>query len=254
MQKPSDPTSSAEDSPVRTSRPPAREPVWRGSAPAFGGSTQGSFASYDPDSSSWKTFQLCLGGASETYSETWPRAGTMRSGTAFQRQPSAPLTAVTGSSWSRRWQTPQVADSRTNSHNTGSNRRDKTESSLGSQALKHWPTPTSKLGDARRGFPSAATGASRLAEGRRNLDDAAATMWPTATATATATDAKASGAAKYSTESGRHSGTTLTDATCRSGRPLPTTCTHGGECKPTLNPRFVEWLQGFPIGHTDLEP
>lgn len=33
-------------------------------------------------------------------------------------------------------------------------------------------------------------------------------MWPTATAT----DAKASGAAGYSTASGRHSGTTLTDA------------------------------------------
>lgn len=36
-------------------------------------------------------------------------------------------------------------------------------------------------------------------------------LWPTATAT----DAKASGAAGYSTDSGRHSGTTLTDAAVR---------------------------------------
>jgi hypothetical protein len=41
------------------------------------------------------------------------------------------------------------------------------------------------------------------------------------------------------------SGTSLTDATCRSGRPLPATCTHGSACKPSLNPRFVAWLMGF---------
>ena len=31
-----------------------------------------------------------------SYSETWPRAGMMRNGTAYQRRPLAPLTAVTG--------------------------------------------------------------------------------------------------------------------------------------------------------------
>lgn len=29
-----------------------------------------------------------------------------------------------------------------------------------------------------------------------------------------------------------------------SGRPAPTTCTHGGTCLPTLNPVFVAWLMG----------
>jgi len=64
------------------------------------------------------------------------------------------------------------------------------------------------------------------------------------TATATATDAKASGAAGYSTSSGRHSGTTLTDALLgaassgRSGR---------------LNPQLSEWVMGLPIGWTDSE-
>lgn len=42
-------------------------------------------------------------------------------------------------------------------------------------------------------------------------------LWPTATAG----DAKASGAAGYSTESGRHSGTTLTDAAVRGLWPTP---------------------------------
>jgi hypothetical protein len=56
--------------------------------------------------------------------------------------------------------------------------------------------------------------------------------------TPTAGDAKMSGSEGYSTESGRHSGTTLTDATGRLG---------------PLNPTWVEWLMGFPSGWTVLE-
>lgn len=101
--------------------------------------------------------------------------------------------------------------------------------------------------------------------------------WPTATAT----DAKASGAAGYSTASGRHSGTTLTDAAVRLW-PTPSAARYGsnrgggaGRVGPTrpsldsiargplggtprpgvtttvLNPEFVETLMGFPIGWTD---
>lgn len=97
-----------------------------------------------------------------------------------------------------------------------------------------------------------------------------ARLWPTPTAG----DEKASGAAGYSTASGRHAGTTLTDAAVRNwptpsatdgkgstkpgqrrrqledalhGLPVPTTCAHGGECRRMLNPRFVAWLMGFPL-------
>lgn len=77
----------------------------------------------------------------------------------------------------------------------------------------------------------------------------AAAKWPTPTSG----DHKRSGAAGYSTASGRHEGTPLTDATCRSGRPAPTTCSHGGECRWRLNPRFVEWLMGFPEGWIDVD-
>lgn len=54
-------------------------------------------------------------------------------------------------------------------------------------------------------------------------------LWPTATVG----DSKQSGAAGYSTESGRHSGTTLTDTVKTTG-------------KKKLNPLFVTWLQGLP--------
>lgn len=63
--------------------------------------------------------------------------------------------------------------------------------------------------------------------------------------TPTASDAKSSGAAGYSTASGRHSGTTLTDAVLgaapagRTGK---------------LNPRLSEWMQAFPSGWIRSEP
>lgn len=99
------------------------------------------FAAYDPGTRSWKTSRVSLLGESETYSATWPRSGTTRSGTAFPLSPSAPLIDVIGSSW--------------------------------------LPTPTARLGDPKRGLPSPALAQRRRASGRRNLDDAV--MWPTPT-------------------------------------------------------------------------
>lgn len=57
-----------------------------------------SFAWFDRDSWSWKTSQRCLVEGWATYSESFPRAGTMRNGIAYRRQASAPLTGGTGSS------------------------------------------------------------------------------------------------------------------------------------------------------------
>jgi hypothetical protein len=64
------------------------------SARVFGQNTLESFASYDPDTSSWKTSQLSLLADSTPYSETWPRAGMMRNGTSYRLQPLAPRTSV----------------------------------------------------------------------------------------------------------------------------------------------------------------
>lgn len=63
--------------------------------------------------------------------------------------------------------------------------------------------------------------------------------------TPTAADYKASGAAGYSTQSGRHSGTTLTDAV--------TGAASAGRTGK-LNPRLSEWMQGFPLGWMSSEP
>nr|WP_051211364.1 hypothetical protein [Sphingomonas sp. LH128] len=41
-------------------------------------------ASFDPNSSEWKTSQLSLDGELERFSETWPRSGMMLNGTAYR--------------------------------------------------------------------------------------------------------------------------------------------------------------------------
>ena len=61
----------------------------------------------------------------------------------------------------------------------------------------------------------------------------------------TASDSRETGAAGYSTSSGRHSGTTLTDAVlgaASAGR------------RGKLNPRLSEWIMGIPVGWTSCGP
>lgn len=72
-----------------------------------------SFAKWDHGSSSWRTFQVTLAGHLDEFSATWPRAGGVLNGTAFLRQPSAPLTSAIGSSYSpdrRRYPTPTARE------------------------------------------------------------------------------------------------------------------------------------------------
>ena len=178
-----------------------------------GASFLGSLAWFDRDGSSWKTSQRLLLGGWASFSETWPRAGMMRSGIAFPLQPSAPLTGATGSSWSRgEYPTPSATEygSAQNEGEVSHDRPTRGTPSLSTYA-RRWPTPTA--GDAKR-------------SGTRSREHGA------------------------SETTAANEGTSLTDATCRSGRPLPMICRHGGECRPTLNPRFVEWLMGFPLGWT----
>jgi len=94
-------------------------------------------------------------------------------------------------------------------------------------ALANWPTPTAR--DWKSGAASPAT----LERNSRPLSEFVQAE--------TASDAKASGAAGYSTAN-RHSGTTLTDATVR--QPNVT---------GSLNPNWVEQLQNLPDGWTDIE-
>lgn len=78
-----------------------------------GQSSSESFAKLGPDGSWLRTCrgysQLTMDGSSETYSETWPRAGTMQNGIAYRQQPLVPRISGTGSSL---WPTPKARDYR----------------------------------------------------------------------------------------------------------------------------------------------
>jgi hypothetical protein len=135
-----------------------------------------------------KTSQRCFIEGYQTFSETFPRSGTMRSGTVFQLPPLVRLTDATGSGL---LPTPGAWDDRL-------------------------PNPKIHEAIARH----AAKGVNK----QMGLRDAV--MWPT------------------STQDGNYN---RKGASEKSGDGLATAV--GG----SLNPTWVEWLMGFPLGFTDLE-
>lgn len=231
----------AAGSPARISVTPARALGSLASGPGSGASTFESFASFDLDSSSWRTSQRCLLEGWTSYSETWPRAGMMRSGTAYRLPPLAPLTAVTGSSSSPAWATPGAMDGEMNERLATWVARHRRKSSQGIRL--HRPL-------------------------RIEVQ-----MWPTACA-ADSKSARNATSGRSDPESAHHSGVTLTDAI----RLWPTAQAHDGTGPPgkgtrerggrqadlhvavgapaglRLNPSWVESLMGFPSGWTLCEP
>lgn len=103
-----------------------------------------------------------------------------------------------------------------------------------------WPTPMARLGDAKRGIPSPALAQRRWDSGRRNLDDAVA-LWPTPLAK----DYRSGRFENPDRKAARNGGATLSETVARIEH-----STGVG----TLNPTWLEWLQGLPIGWTEPGP
>ena len=185
--------SSAAGFPAKTSAQPERAQGLPVSDPASGQRLPDWLANYDPATSSWRTSQLCLDGALEPYSETWPRSGMTRSGIAYRLPPLVPLTAGTefGS-----WLTPRASD------------------------FKGSASPQSASGAVRRqGRPTNLPEMVQLVSHR---------MWPTPT---------------------RHNA----QETAAPSEYLRNTPTLAAQAGGALNPTWVEWLMGFPLGWTDLK-
>jgi hypothetical protein len=82
---------------VRISRRPAKvEELMKANEAAYGENNSGALTFYDRQSQQWKTSQLCLNGTLAEFSEAWPRSGTMRNGTVYQRPPLVPRISATG--------------------------------------------------------------------------------------------------------------------------------------------------------------
>jgi hypothetical protein len=135
------PMSSAADSHAKTL-------AWQGGgqgstktpAADYGQSTPVLLAKYDHNTSSWRTSQHCLEGGLTAFSETWPRSGMMRSGTAYQLPPLVRLTDATGSGL---WPTPNTSEAKSDTLNI-KNRVQKGKQIMLCHAVRMFPTPAAR--------------------------------------------------------------------------------------------------------------
>jgi hypothetical protein len=199
------------DSPAKTSAARGERSVLKASAADYGLSLLGSLASFDPASSSWKTSQTSLFGGLTEFSETWPRSGLMRNGTAYQLAPLAPLTNATEFGL---LPTPTSGSGRTGAHHPFDGR---SRARAKARALGLLPTP--RASDADRG-------------GRGDLIQVLRGNKKNSSHKLLSTPRRCSGL--------RSSGSNRTELYESTGRLIG---------KATLR-LFVEWMMGYPAGWT----
>lgn len=270
-------TSSPGDSPARTSAPPEMGPESRASEAAFGEKWQELFVRYDRDSSSWRTHQCLWDEALPWSSVTLPNAGTMRSGFVYQPRRSFSIseilpftTSATGSGSSRKLPTPCAMEPEKNLESFEAKRalpRSQRGGGHGpnlATALKKLPTPNQRdwkdTGPAQgnRKSPNLGTVVHRKLPSPRAqepgstsegygiglaelLEQKSEKARRRKLPTVTQTDARRGVESQEARlRRGAHTGVTLNDALQAPGG--------------SLNPPWVEWLMGWPIGWSDSEP
>ncbi len=181
---------------------------------------------YDLDSHCWKMSQGTFLWDSGVFLGTWPSSGTTRNGIAYPRRPSVPRISVTGCS---SWPTPVNKPGGGMGLDGGSGAREM----LRRQGW--WPTPTvTDMGS------------------RKTPDE-----WDEWTAEMKTRHGNGNGHGRsLAIEAQRFPTPTTQDASNNAGpsqssrNTPPPNAVAGG----ALNPTWVEWLMGFPLGWTDLEP
>jgi hypothetical protein len=205
---------------------------------ASGARCSGWFAKYDPDLSLWKTPQCSLLEDYIEFSETWPQWGMMQSGVCSEQ--TMPELGIGGkeSGSLRNWPTPVRNDYLNSGYQLSKGKpHDTLPGATGSapNKPKNWPTPTAhdRLGAYSEDAITRNDGKSRL--------DMLATLvvhqdrhsFPTP-----GTKGLSNGSGNCEKANKLHEQGILTEQE------------NGGQ----LNPDWVEWLMGWPIGWTRLEP
>ena len=224
-------TSSAEVSPARTSAAQGEgSALSEGSEAVCGESMPGSFARYDRATASWKTHQCLLLGGLESFSETWPRLGIMLRGRCYQLATVAHRTNVRECGSSENIPTPTV--------HGNYNRKGLSKNSGDGLAtyVKKWPTP------CRTDYK----GAGKTGTFRDRLDYAAergrtkSNVYPTPR-----TNVMCGGSGAWA-----QMGRLVRDGKMTDEERHQIGAGNGGK----LNPDWVEWLMGWPIGWTVSRP
>lgn len=207
----------------------------------YSSSTSGSPSSAKRRSSSGRTspeqLGLFLASASTSKSEA-----TGARGPSFERVTLEPLTSAHASSC---WPTARASDGSKGGPNQRGSAGDlMLPSAAVQQARGPWPTPRASSANGPGQGPNST--------GAPNLQTVAA-RWPTPSAR----DWKSGQASQ---ETHNRNSRPLNEVACRSGPLLLTTEEDGPESSPPppgslqLNPLFVEWIMGWPLGWTDFAP
>lgn len=245
-----------EDFLVRTSPSQVTETDSTESGPDSGGKWFGSFTRWNPETSTWRTPQCSLLGGSDEFSETWPNSGSMRNGECWER---STLELHISESGSGLLPTPVAIDTGSRFNRSASDGA-ALRPTLGAMArFDLWPTPMA------RGSLDGGSNSRKAAKARGN--------WPTPTAR----DHKGPNSKPYSQRGGGTKGEQLSNAViwrtpnASDGRQwsnqsmaerlakgqqlrLTTQVSPEGGKGGLLNPEWVEWLMGWPIGWTALQP
>jgi len=179
---------------------------------------RGSFVKYDPNTSLWKTHQCSLLGDLDEFLETWPQWGLMRDGECWEQRTLERRTKGTESGFSPDGQT-FFHTPNTTGLDGGSNSRKALR-----KRLELLPTPNA------RDWKDSQTAGNRKSPGLGVV-----AHWPTPR-----TKGMCGGSGSWDL---LNKNTTVEEARLMGAG-------NGGQ----LNPPWVEWLMGWPLGWTDLKP
>jgi hypothetical protein len=186
---------------------------------------RGSFTKYDQDSSLWKTHQCSLLGDLEEFSETWPQWGLMRDGECWERRTLEQTIRGTEYGFS-----PNGIDKFHTPCTTGLDGGSNSRKALKKKLL---PTP-----DASQRGPTKDYDPKAKSQSGRTLQSFAA-KFPTPQAS-------------DNRDRGNMSNPSIQRRIAKGKQIMLSQSVH-----PTsgqLNPTWVEWLMGWPLGWTDLKP
>ncbi len=246
MELPSMP--SAADSPVRISAAQEKALEWRANGRDYGASTPVWLASYDRATSSWRTSQHCLVEGLAVFSETWPRSGTMRNGIAYRLPP---LVRLTDEIEFGSFPTPQARDWK------GPQGRAYSGETMDLPGAVMWPTPHGFSQDGRSNGPSGNELGRAVNQSLRNVPTPTSRDHKDGSAQSCAnvpTNGLLGRAVHYYTPTARdhmpsHSEEYIAEKKSQGQGMGNLNDQIGG----SLNPTWVEWLMGFPLGWTVLK-
>jgi len=246
------------------------------SAAGCGEKWHASFARYDPDTSSWRTAQCSLLGGLDEFSETWPQWGLMRDGECWEQRTleqtirgtgyglspdnvsafhTPNTTGLDGGSNSRKalrarmekLPTPQATDHRSKPTSASWKAKGGMNYSLANPEIQmKWPTPVASKGGAWRGDGQVSMVARNvetyeeyllLTQGssKKKRDK----YWPTPQAS-------------DNRDRGNMSNPSIQRRVAIGKQIMLSQSVD--PISGQLNPTWVEWLMGWPLGWTDLKP